>query len=311
MHIEANTGLKVSYDKTVLYRIGSIADSDAKIYTQKELRWSNSVINTLGFDLYHNNLDRNLDKAIIKMKMVAHMWFYRHLSLNGKVLIINALMGSLLVYRLQLLHCIAEEKYQQIEQVFKEFLWSGRGSKLPMSVVMKPKDKGGLGVFDIRAKHSSLLLKWAQACCTNWDIAVIAEYNLGIKDINMLLKANISFRDSEKLFSCHNFWGKLMQTWCSYNYYEPQNANVVSGQLIWYNSLIKKNGKIFKNLIDSKAGLNYVEQLWCAEQNRFYSFDEIKKCFDIKMTWLEYASLIDAIPDYWKFLLRKEESSSF
>ena len=31
--VEENTGLKVSYDKTAVYKIGSIANTDAKIYT--------------------------------------------------------------------------------------------------------------------------------------------------------------------------------------------------------------------------------------------------------------------------------------
>ena len=55
--IESNTGLKVSYDKTTLFRIGSIAHTDAKCYTQKKIKWSNDYINTLGIDLFNNNED--------------------------------------------------------------------------------------------------------------------------------------------------------------------------------------------------------------------------------------------------------------
>ena len=36
-HIEENTGLKVSYDKTCIYRIGSLKGTDAKCYTVKPL----------------------------------------------------------------------------------------------------------------------------------------------------------------------------------------------------------------------------------------------------------------------------------
>ena len=36
--IEHNIGLKVNYDKTNLYRIGSISNTDAKLYTQKEFK---------------------------------------------------------------------------------------------------------------------------------------------------------------------------------------------------------------------------------------------------------------------------------
>ena len=40
-HIETNTGLTVSYDKTLIYRIGSLANSDAKLYTSKNFHWTN------------------------------------------------------------------------------------------------------------------------------------------------------------------------------------------------------------------------------------------------------------------------------
>lgn len=43
-----NTGLLVNYDKTNVYRVGSLADTDAKIYTTKEFNWTNEPISLLG-----------------------------------------------------------------------------------------------------------------------------------------------------------------------------------------------------------------------------------------------------------------------
>ena len=42
-HLERNTGLKISYEKSTIYRIGSLRNSDAKIYTQKQLQWSDRI----------------------------------------------------------------------------------------------------------------------------------------------------------------------------------------------------------------------------------------------------------------------------
>ena len=47
-NIEVQMGLKVSYDKTVLYHVGSLYNSDAKLYTAKNFKWSNDPIETLG-----------------------------------------------------------------------------------------------------------------------------------------------------------------------------------------------------------------------------------------------------------------------
>ena len=40
----AEMGLKVSYEKTTLYRVGSLANTNAMIYTTKALKWSNEPI---------------------------------------------------------------------------------------------------------------------------------------------------------------------------------------------------------------------------------------------------------------------------
>ena len=46
--IEANIGLRVSYDKTTLYRIGSLSKTSARLYTAQDFKWSNDDIHVLG-----------------------------------------------------------------------------------------------------------------------------------------------------------------------------------------------------------------------------------------------------------------------
>lgn len=46
--VESSLGLKVNYDKTSVYRIGSIANSSATLYTIRPLAWTNVPINILG-----------------------------------------------------------------------------------------------------------------------------------------------------------------------------------------------------------------------------------------------------------------------
>lgn len=43
-----NLGLTVNYDKTTVYRMGSIANSDAKMYTVKPFKWTNHPPKVLG-----------------------------------------------------------------------------------------------------------------------------------------------------------------------------------------------------------------------------------------------------------------------
>ena len=42
--VEANMGLKVSYEKTTLYRVGSLQNSEAEFYTQQSMKWSSESL---------------------------------------------------------------------------------------------------------------------------------------------------------------------------------------------------------------------------------------------------------------------------
>ena len=50
--IQTHIGLTINYDKASLYRMGSIANTYAKLFTQRKLHWTNDRINTLGVELF-------------------------------------------------------------------------------------------------------------------------------------------------------------------------------------------------------------------------------------------------------------------
>ena len=98
--LEANTGLKISYDKTTVYWVGSLAYSDAIIYTQKKLKWSQEDFTILGIVISNVNCARkNYEIVINKMQSVCQQWQSRAKmsTFLGRVLLINVLMESLFV----------------------------------------------------------------------------------------------------------------------------------------------------------------------------------------------------------------------
>ena len=77
-HIETNTGLTISYEKTLVYRIGSLANSDAQIYTRKPLKWTNEPFTLLGVVVDNESkLDLNYEPVIEKMQDTLNHWMYR------------------------------------------------------------------------------------------------------------------------------------------------------------------------------------------------------------------------------------------
>ena len=54
---ENQSGFKISYDKTTVYRIGSLKNSDAKLYTENDIKWTNDAVNVLGVNVSGNERD--------------------------------------------------------------------------------------------------------------------------------------------------------------------------------------------------------------------------------------------------------------
>ena len=307
--IETNIGLQISYEKTTMYRIGSLCNTDAKIYTKKEVKWSNESINTLGVDLYYENMEQNFDKIVLKMETVAKTWYYRNISLMGKVTIVNTLLSSLFVYKMMVLPLISDALIQQVESIMEKFMWAGKKAKIPLKVLKTPRECGGLGLVDIKAKHISLMIRWIKVAQSNPIIEQLIRHSLGeAANNNIIWQCNLKCLHVSQLYACEDYWVILLREWCKLNYYEPQNRENVLSQIIWLNSNILVNDKVTFNKIAINAGMIRIKDIvHMEEEYRFLTFEEVVTKFGHCTTWLGYNSIISAIPSYWRFLMRTHD----
>ena len=90
--IEDQLGLKVNYDKSTVYRIGSLENSKAEMYCQRPVAWDNLPMTMLGVTI-HTNLEERLKlnfmPLVDRVKGVFDIWSNRNLTLMGQVLIVN------------------------------------------------------------------------------------------------------------------------------------------------------------------------------------------------------------------------------
>ena len=129
-NVETLVGLKVSYNKTTMYRVGSIKNSDVRIYTTKEYKWDNGPMETLGMliSCTGEQVEANFEQIMQKVHSVCRTWYNHSLTLCGKVLIINTLVGSLFVYRLSTMLDLTLQQIQQFESEIRDFLWNDKNS---------------------------------------------------------------------------------------------------------------------------------------------------------------------------------------
>ena len=71
----------------------------------------------------------NFDSVLSKMCAVTKMWYYCQLTLTGKIAVINSLMASLFVYKMQVLPEMNFDKLAEIEGIIEDFLWKGKTSQ--------------------------------------------------------------------------------------------------------------------------------------------------------------------------------------
>ena len=78
----------------------------AKIYTTKVLNWTNETITVLEIKIFQDKLslrNANYEGTITQIETTLNSWSHRNLSLLGKVIMLNSLIGSLFVYKMNIL----------------------------------------------------------------------------------------------------------------------------------------------------------------------------------------------------------------
>ena len=228
---ESNSGFKINYNKTTIYRVGSIKRSNAKMYCAHNAMWTKEPINILGVNISVNpteNFDLNYNSVINKSESVITCWKNRGLSLIGKIMIINSLIVSLFVYKMSVLTLMPKNIVTKINDMIRRFIWNDKKQKIPLNQLQKNKDDGGLGLVNIELKDLALKAVWAIRMDQDELIQKFAKrkLNLGI-DLQDLWKCNINFKDINK--EAIWLYAELFVGICHYEsaklYYESGRVN--------------------------------------------------------------------------------------
>ena len=140
---EANSGLKLNYDKSSVCRIGSLHKSKAILCISRTLNWMDEKINLSGVDMGDNIIVKNNYSGMVdKIKDILHTWRYRGLSLLVKILMLNALVGSLFVYKLNVVPLTDDEERAEINQGLNQYLWNGAKPKVDILTLSRKKEQG-------------------------------------------------------------------------------------------------------------------------------------------------------------------------
>ena len=300
-YVENNTGLKISYEKTNVYCIGSLKNSKAQIYTTKDFSWSDGDIEMLGVTVINgpHQSNESFDNAIVKMRNVANVWHNRFLTLMGKILLINSLMASLFIYKMAVLPKMSTKQLKEIDQIILHFLWEDKKPKIPIKVLRNTKSKGGLKLASFEYRHDAMHLTWIPKTLEK-------EFNYIFECLCPLLRetiweCNLMNKDAQRIIKCKCFWGEVLCTWSKWHFYEPQTYEDIVNQVIWYNSKIRignracpLNSKLFKKGIVRIKDLLNSDNILCTLEELINLYGK-----DVQSEWLTIGQIYGAFPTLW------------
>ena len=304
-----HTGFTLSYEKTTLYRIGSLKKLNAKLYTQENIRWSNDTIKVLGVDIYHDQetlINKNYDDMVIKAKTVTEQWSKRHLSLFGKIAILNTLVASLFIYKMFVLSSMSNTIVRKVEQIMSNFLWGGRKSKITLRILQNAKYCGGAGLTNIRTREKSIKVSWIKILNANKIYANMVYKILGLDIKEKIWKCTLSVKHAVLLFkNVNKFWCDVITAWCELHFEKIEVT--IENQIIWYNSYILIGDKpIFLNK-PWKKGLNYVYQLF--ENGSVISVTKATEQYGL--SFIELNAIVQAMPQSWRDFFKCNDCQTF
>ena len=145
---ESISGMKINYEKTSVYRLGSIRLSNARFYSSQKIHWSDGPVNILRIHVSYDHdemRNANLDPLLVKARRALSPWYLRGLNIIGKIEILNSLVASLFAYRMAVLPQISEEYFQKIHNIFLDFFVGRQEAKNPDEDTVWPKGRWRIG----------------------------------------------------------------------------------------------------------------------------------------------------------------------
>ena len=87
-------------------------------------------------------------------------WVNRSLTITGKVMVVNTLVGSLYGYVMQCVENPPDSFFDQHNALVHKFLWQHKRAKIVMKLLQCSKHNGGLKLVNVRHKCMSLKIQW-------------------------------------------------------------------------------------------------------------------------------------------------------
>ena len=175
-----------------------------------------------------------------KIKGILKTWKIRDLSVLGKVIVINSLIGSLFIYKMNVLPAIPNQIINTVNDLLSKFIWKEKKPKVSFDAMCCKKEGGGLRLVKLKDKDKALKLQWVSVYHSFPNIKAIANSFIDKHVTEMIWQSNLN-KKGIKFYVKKGFWRDVITLWVDFNFNKPDNRSNVLNQKIWLNSNIRVN----------------------------------------------------------------------
>ena len=184
----------------------------------------------------------NFQEKIEKMRNCLGAWALRRLSLIGKISVIKSLVVPQIIHILSPLQS-NPQIINEINVLFFNFLWNGKGDKIKRDVVIRDYPDGGLKMLDIISFNKAVKVVWIKKYLDEnskgkWKLFIDAELEpLG----GPVVLNNLNKADTTKVpKGLSPFLKEVLEIWAELNCQDKiTSLDSFLAQSLWHNSLIR------------------------------------------------------------------------
>ena len=282
------SGLKLNNRKTEALWIGAYKDRGDKLCPGKNLKWIKHKGKALGVWFSTNPeevLKANYADKLAKVSNSLGCWELRRLSLLGKITVLKSLIVSQLVYILSPLPT-NQRVLEEINTLFFNFLWNGKGDKIKRNTMISDYSEGGLRMIDLISFNKALKSTWVKKYLdpenhSKWKFFL--DWQLQHYGGPVVFRGNLNRHDLSKfIITTDAFTTEILQLWSEISYEANVNSTHHFLSLpLWHNSLIRIDNRPVYYKSWSCKGIQNVTDL-LKDPNTFLSSHELQERYNVK-----------------------------
>lgn len=304
------SGLQINTSKSEAMGLGPL--NNLYILKPYGLCWKKDELFSLGIHFNINpeqTIEINFRKRLKKFENLLNLWRQRALSIKGKITIIKSIALPQLLYICSNL-AVPEWFTQKVNTCMFHFIWSANMDKVKRTTIIGKIEDGGLKMIDLESMIKSQRIMWIRrlyissnnAAWTCFPESLCTPLGLSLKD---LLKCTMN--PYYLPLNLPLFYHQLFFSWFEMKMQQTTNESAfdIRREYIMYNRYMFVNntyiGQQFKILFEK--GIRQINNLFDGN-GCIIGRAQLEARYDADIDIMLYNSVISAIPQSWKKLLK-------